>query len=205
MRICLVEGCGVKHYAKDLCAPHYWKRQNERKKGYYAQYRETNRDRIRKRDRDRIAKDPETNRNRVKQWQREFPGKMNAKGKVYRDRNVEKEKARAAKYRELHIEERNKFAREHYKKNKERYFAYSVNHRARKLNATPSWAIQWFIQEALHLARVRSKVTGFKWHVDHIVPLKSKKVCGLHWEGNLQVIPALENRKKLNVYWPDMP
>ena len=30
-------------------------------------------------------------------------------------------------------------------------------------------------------------------------------VCGLHWVGNLQVIPAAANLAKSNEWWPDMP
>jgi hypothetical protein len=40
--------------------------------------------------------------------------------------------------------------------------------------------------------------TGEDWEFDHIIPIKAKKVCGLHWDGNLQVIPATLNRAKGN-------
>jgi hypothetical protein len=39
--------------------------------------------------------------------------------------------------------------------------------------------------------------------VDHIVPLNHPYVCGLHWDGNLQIIPHHVNRAKSNKYWPD--
>ena len=62
--------------------------------------------------------------------------------------------------------------------------------------ATPSWANLFFIAEAYHIAKVREKMLGGKWHVDHIIPLRGKTVCGLHVENNLQVIPASVNLKK---------
>lgn len=83
--------------------------------------------------------------------------------------------------------------------------AKKAKRRAALLKATPSWANSFFIEEAYRLLRVREMATGIKWNVDHIVPLVSKKVCGLHCEANLQVIPASSNRSKSNVWWPDMP
>jgi hypothetical protein len=76
---------------------------------------------------------------------------------------------------------------------------------ARKLQATPAWANKFFIDEAYALAKLREKVCGGKWHVDHIVPLRSKLVCGLHVEHNLRVVRAEENWAKNNKHWPDMP
>ena len=77
--------------------------------------------------------------------------------------------------------------------------------RAKQRRATPTWANKFFIEEAYDLAQRRTKATGFKWEVDHIVPMKHPLVQGLHVEFNLQVIPQRTNRIKHNRYWPDMP
>jgi hypothetical protein len=68
-----------------------------------------------------------------------------------------------------------------------------------------SWANHFVIEEAHRLARLRTSVMGFKWSIDHIVPLKSALVCGLHTHTNIQVVPFSENARKRNRLWPDMP
>ena len=78
-------------------------------------------------------------------------------------------------------------------------------YKAKKAMAMPKWADAKKIQTEYELAAWCSKVTGEKYHVDHIVPLKSNLVCGLHNEFNLRVILAKDNIIKGNRHWPDMP
>ena len=47
--------------------------------------------------------------------------------------------------------------------------------------------------------RRRNREAGYqKWHLDHIVPLKNKKVRGLHTLANLQIILAKDTLSKGN-------
>jgi hypothetical protein len=55
------------------------------------------------------------------------------------------------------------------------------------------------------MAKLDEIKTGRKVHVDHIVPLNHRLVCGLHCEHNLQLLFSEENIKKSNRHWPDMP
>jgi len=76
--------------------------------------------------------------------------------------------------------------------------ASTAMRRAQKKHANMKWANPFFIREAYDLAKLRTKATGFEWEVDHIYPLQSDFVCGLHVEFNLQVIPAVVNQAKGN-------
>lgn len=90
-------------------------------------------------------------------------------------------------------------------KNRDKVNANVAKRRAAEINATPGWADQDKIAEFYFAADFLGMVTG-EWHqVDHVVPLQSDLVCGLHWEGNLQVLTAKENLSKGNRFWPDMP
>ena len=75
--------------------------------------------------------------------------------------------------------------------------------RSAKLQRTPNWITEddrWMIAQAYELASLRTKLFGFQWEVDHIIPLQGKLASGLHVPTNLQVVPFTINRQKHNRY-----
>lgn len=73
--------------------------------------------------------------------------------------------------------------------------------RAARRQAVPAWfgeLDELVLLEAFDVASRRERVTGFEWHVDHMVPLQAKQACGLHCASNMQVIPASVNLSKGN-------
>lgn len=74
---------------------------------------------------------------------------------------------------------------------------------ASKANATPKWLTRKDRQEiaaVYALAATLTASTGMRHEVDHIIPLRSKLVCGLHVRGNIDVITAEKNRSKTNFF-----
>jgi 5-methylcytosine-specific restriction endonuclease McrA len=69
---------------------------------------------------------------------------------------------------------------------------------ALKKQATPSWTDPKVFKEFKECADAFRLFTGVEYHVDHIIPLKHKDVCGLHCEANLKIIPWRENLEKKN-------
>jgi len=71
----------------------------------------------------------------------------------------------------------------------------------RSKQATPKWLTPEHKQQIVaiyeHMRDCRY-ITGEEYHVDHIVPLRGKNVCGLHVPWNLQVLPAWVNLSKSN-------
>lgn len=83
--------------------------------------------------------------------------------------------------------------------------ADTVKRRTEKLRRTPAWLTPddfWMIEQAYDIATARTKIFGFSWHVDHVLPLQGRLVSGLHTPYNLQVIPGVVNVAKANRYLP---
>jgi hypothetical protein len=76
--------------------------------------------------------------------------------------------------------------------------AARMKRHAAKLQATPSWANSKQIVKIYEEAKIKSIQTGEVWHVDHVYPLQSDLVCGLHVEYNLAVITKPDNLSKGN-------
>lgn len=86
-----------------------------------------------------------------------------------------------------------------------RHYRRTVRYYRRLYQAWPDWCAShpgFKTMERLFKAR---KENGEDVERDHIVPICSDLVCGLHVPWNLQIITAAENRAKSNKYWPDAP
>ncbi|EKN6068012.1 TPA: hypothetical protein ACJTCA_004151 [Yersinia enterocolitica] len=95
------------------------------------------------------------------------------------------------KWRNENSEQMNSL-RQNFKDKNGWYGAYGrATHRANKLNAIPAWADREKIKE-VYFNRPDYMV------VDHIIPLNSKLVCGLHVHYNLQYLTPEDNSKKGN-------
>lgn len=85
--------------------------------------------------------------------------------------------------------------------NKDAHRERQSKRRSKKLLATPIWltdAQKAHIKRIYRLAVLIQDITGISYHVDHIIPLKGKDVCGLHTPENLQVLRADLNLQKSN-------
>lgn len=143
----------------------------ERQSQRAAQYREANLEEMRAKDRSRYAADP---------------GKSAKKCLGWRKRNPQRVNELAAKWKA---------------NNKAKVLANVKARKAGQVQACPKWVTREQRSEmrAIYIRSAAiSAETGIKHHVDHIVPLRGKTVCGLHVPWNLQVIPAKENMAKHN-------
>lgn len=175
------------------------------KRAAEAAYRDANREAIRANSAKWRAANRELARQRLRAFLAANPGKDAEYSAAYRARDPEKSREIVARYRASHAEQEKAYCKAYAARNKDKLAAKAAARRAMKLQATPAWADPSKIAEAYALAQRLSVETGVEHHVDHAVPLKSKLVCGLHCEANLQVLTGRENLSKCNRHWPDMP
>lgn len=121
-----------------------------------------------------------------------------------RDRREKPEASRAAvrKWRAANTDTANLATRRWAANNPERCRENETKRKASKLNATPAWADHALMRDIYAYAAIMRRA-GVTCHVDHMVPLQSKQVCGFHTHDNLTVLPARDNQVKGNRHWPD--
>ena len=140
----------------------------------------------------------ECHREKNREWYALNKSKHNKRVAEWRRNNPEKSREISLKHQRSNKEARAESHAQWAKQNRDKRTASSAKRKAAKLQATPSW-VDWSKVKAIYAkARRLQDKTGVKMHVDHIIPLQGENVCGLHWEGNLQILTASENVAKHN-------
>lgn len=126
-------------------------------------------------------------------------------GAKFRDANRDRERKRVLAHFYANRDAYRQVSQQWRLNNPDKHAAKEAKRRATNFRAVPVWADIAKIREIYAAAKIESQRTGVAMHVDHVVPLQSDIVCGLHCEANLEVKPATENLSKSNRWWPDMP
>jgi len=136
-----------------------------------------------------------------KKWQENNPGYATKAMRAFTAKNPNWFKD----YYWQDTERRSEWHKKWISQNPDKVYAYNSNRRALKISATPGWYQEDKVEEIFATCIRISSESGIKHNVDHIVPLNSSYVCGLHWHGNMQILTQTENFSKHNRRWPDMP
>jgi hypothetical protein len=140
---------------------------------------------------------------RTAAWRAADPDKVKQSKRSYYEKNREKVLAKSLEYATQNSDKLREYRQKRYAENYDLYVASANIRRARKLKATPAWdadLTELVTAEAARLVRARRAATGFKWHADHVIPLRGRSVSGLHVWNNIAVIPAKLNLVKGNRY-----
>jgi hypothetical protein len=151
---------------------------------------------------DRTKKHSKKQANRVKNTPALLEKKRQSNAK-YRAQNKEKINVVIKLWRDKNKPLLREYVKKSKAKNPDVSRANVAKRRAARIKRTPAWLTEddhWMMKQAYELAELRTKIFGFVWHVDHIIPLQGENVSGFHTPNNLQVIPWAENISKSNSY-----
>lgn len=128
------------------------------------------------------------------------------RGQSHRENNRERNRTRSRGYAKVNAQTIRNRVKKWRKDNPGKKRALERIRETRKLQACPPWAQtqanrKEMLAHYLH-AEWLELVTGESFQVDHIVPLLSDFVCGLHVPANLMVLSAKDNQSKSAYWWP---
>lgn len=125
-----------------------------------------------------------------------------------KDCHREKYRYLQERYREKYAKELNQYGKKWREENKDKiknyrrekrhlYNSHQQRRELLKVKATPNWLTK---EDFEIITNIYLEAKYFGYHVDHIVPIRGKKVCGLHVPDNLQILSPFENISKKNRY-----
>lgn len=133
------------------------------------------------------------------EYQARYRAENKERIRAYHKKRYEEKKehilAVAKEYREANRDRKRQWQKRYQRETQAKRNAREAQRRAAKVNATPKWLSQEHLEE---IAKIYQHAQSLGYHVDHIIPLKNKRVCGLHVPWNLRAIPAKENLSKYN-------
>lgn len=145
---------------------------------------------------------PECQREWSRLWRETNKEQTLEKVQRWNEKNKERVRENSRRWREKNRDRVRETKRYWSKKNSDKVRASVMLRIAQKKNATPPWADKAAIK-AIYAEAVRlEEETGILHHVDHVYPLTSPYMCGLHVAENLQILPGPENLSKGNRTWP---
>ena len=130
------------------------------------------------------------NKSHIKELQR-------ARARRWQEKNKQKAILQREEWSLKNKEKMDDYKKEWSKKNKDKRATWEANRRALKFRATIYLNVEAKeqIADLYKRAQVKTRDTGIRWHVDHIMPLTKG---GLHKPTNLQVVPGSWNMAKGN-------
>jgi 5-methylcytosine-specific restriction endonuclease McrA len=130
-------------------------------------------------------------------WAAENRERVRANNKAYRDRSPAAAKASTQAYAQAHRAEKRRYSAQYDRDNSGAKLYRTRLRQAAIKRATPPWADLDAIK-AIYVEAARRRKGGEDVHVDHIMPLQGRGLCGLHVHYNLRIICAEENLRKSN-------
>jgi hypothetical protein len=115
----------------------------------------------------------------------------------YRVANTKLSSKSEAKYYIKNSEKIKQKTSEYRKSNPSKVRKFSATRRCKKLQSIPNWLNEY---HKLSIDDIYKKAHELDMHVDHIIPINSKFICGLHVPWNLQLLTQVENSKKSNKF-----